>query len=421
MLAAACKRLPIKKKLLNYLYLCTFIFFSFVYDLKLWVIEVSDISFILFVVLFAIGSRNKKKERKILSFFKPVIISFNIFCIWCLITQLFACEYIDSANAVVNMFLKLVKWYVYSFVFLGMAYGYVRKSKSFQYMFYGVVIGLSLQFLVSVYATHFNHALLHAVPKGDNFGLMKLSVISSKNPHGNLIACYLIFLIQYYAKIKKNVLLIPITLLSLGLIGLLSRGAWISFVLGIILMIGTKKYRKTGITLIVFIMIIAMNVPLVINRLKPTESEKRRNTETGLRLELILNYVQNELNVNDIFVGKGYYARFYRSDMWPYGVHNHFIQIFWETGLIGLVLFLNIYLQLWKKMKQISSRETRKMMGIVLFVELFCLNSEIFLYSPMFLGAQIILTLYMIFYVMDIENVNNNKCVSNDKLLTAST
>jgi hypothetical protein len=52
--------------------------------------------------------------------------------------------------------------------------------------------------------------------------------------------------------------------------------------------------------------------------------------------------------VNAPVLGTGYFHRGGRSGIWPTGSHNHWIQMFLETGLIGGTLTLLILLRLWR-------------------------------------------------------------------------
>jgi hypothetical protein len=62
-----------------------------------------------------------------------------------------------------------------------------------------------------------------------------------------------------------------------------------------------------------------------------------------------------------------------------------FIQVLWETGAVGLFLFITMYYSVWKRIKKIQDEERKKMATVMFWVSVFSLMPGEFLYyGPIF-------------------------------------
>jgi O-antigen ligase len=361
------------------------------------VLEVSDFAISAIILLWFSRRWKPTAEKRLFRYFSPVIMPFCVFMTWALFTSFMAYEHVDS-DGLMGMFLRVIKMAAYMFIFWIMATESILKKRAHRYIFWGFVAGLALNglFIFGGYEGYGNIANVlnpesNVAMNEDNeyTGPQHHGGLGMANPLGSVLACYLIYLIALFLR-KKTVIVGGILLLLLySLVIGVSRGAWATFLFGLILFYGGSRYRIAGLLSLLIVLIIVSNAPIVQERLfTPQEG-----SYDGQRAEIAAIYLKRSLD--DPVFGKGFYSRFYRSDTPKSGTHNQYIQTLFETGFIGLLLYIFALMQMRKFVNRISDRSARKLLGVVFITQLFSVLSGEFWYGDSIFCAQIMLYIYI--------------------------
>ncbi len=193
--------------------------------------------------------------------------------------------------------------------------------------------------------------------------LRSYSVFPHPNIFGGYIVVLLFFLIyiflnKKYSNNKKVLLIISLTILFLSLITSFSRSAWLSFFIGLIIIFVFNLYKKNKESNLKLIKIFSLFLLITIifylifpNTIKSRLliNNEKENKSVVERVEYI-SQAKNIIKKNLLLgVGGGNYSSFnyIKDDIkqpgWYYQpVHNVYILIFTELGLIGILLFLTI-------------------------------------------------------------------------------
>lgn len=187
--------------------------------------------------------------------------------------------------------------------------------------------------------------------------------------HPNIFGGYLAISLLYiiYFSIKKKIynyksllidslLLITITLIFAGLIVSFSRSSWLAFIVGLIIIVLTtiikkQKNRTLNLAKIIFILII---IALLFYTLVPEIFQTRLDSEKRLESKSITERMEygkeaQYLIKNNFITGVGLgnytlanYQKINKNlPAWNFQpVHNIFLLIFSELGIIGFVLFI---------------------------------------------------------------------------------
>jgi O-antigen ligase len=355
-----------------------------------------------------------KKEKKVLKKFKGIIQVYWLFVGWCIITQLLAFDTVPF-NSLILMLLRTAKWILYSLVFLILITEFISGRNSIHYIFNGVVFGLALQGLLLMFGigAQSQEVMKYEEEQYEHVkGYYRKEAFGSQNPNvtGSLIACFLVFLIPGLIGNKKSnkqksfsksisyifPFIVIISLLFLLYSGL-SRGAMLTFAFGMLLIYANSRQRLALSVVIIVIGIYAYNSNSLRARIETRDKIMgQKDDRTGGRLEIPLKALSTAIDLRSYLIGSGFYGRFYNPEMWIDGTHNNYIQILWETGVIGLLLFLSIFYQLWKYMRKIPEVSLRIHILIMLLTLMFTILPGEFLYYGPYLCAQIILITYAI-------------------------
>lgn len=214
------------------------------------------------------------------------------------------------------------------------------------------------------------------------------------NIFGGFLAISLILGILFYIKLKneKNILkLLSLILLSVNFLALLttfSRSAWLGFLLSVILifiyilknkqfLLYSKITRIIIVFLAVFIIFFTGYTELLIPRLSTSSRlEKKSINERAIYINESKNVIKNNFILG---VGAGNYTEYLKEqninnkNLWEYQpVHNTFLLISSELGIIGISLFVGIFFYLFDNIRDIfREKKTEKIFILSSLIILF--------------------------------------------------
>ncbi len=181
----------------------------------------------------------------------------------------------------------------------------------------------------------------------------------------SMISIPLLFLIMNDNQESK---LLPLLSAGIGLIAFIltqTRGAWISFIVGIFFffLLNIKKYKGMWKLILISVIIIGLTVlifhNIIIERFsKGTETVYYRLHLIQSALEMVRKYPIFGIGPNIYaLVMKDYVPFFLTQERWI--VHNHYLLVWAELGTIGLIAFLivifSVFRYLWPSTKNDDS------------------------------------------------------------------
>jgi O-antigen ligase len=387
----------------NSVYFLSAILLAYTLKVNVWVLEAADFAMLAILITWFIRRRSINIEKRAWKQFKSIPIAFFVFIAWSIVTILLAYNEVDQISWM-NMLLRVVKQIVYSTLFWVMITEGLNGKTGYKYIFYGYIFGLfmnSVLILSGIEArtvcqeTH----VTVGMPVTEKYaeGLLKRrGGLTLENGAGSVAACLLILLIPLYLKKRSKIIGVAFISLMINLILGQSRGAWVTFIFGLVLLFGGSR-RRTGILLVIFFVAIgAYNSPIIMDRILTPQTVYNQDFYDGARIETFAFFLKKV--PEKPFAGKGYFGRFYRQDMNPSGAHNQYLQVLLETGAIGLVLYVFIFYQVYRFLKTVTGKEPRRLLMILLFTQLFSALSESFWYAGNIWGAQIMIFVYAMFY-----------------------
>lgn len=354
--------------------------------------EVADFAIAAIIILWFFRSRKPQAEKRLFRYFSPIIKPFIAFLVWALFTSLMAFAHVDSVG-LLSMVLKIIKLVAYMFIFWIMVTEGIRKRQAHRYIFAGFVCALALNAIFILRGIEGGGSVEnisssnYEAQQGDNAQIdtSRRGGLTSANPTGSIIACYLILLIAAFMRKKTVVVGVVIAMLLYELLVGQSRGAWVTFLFGLILFWGGSRYRVAGLMTLLIIIVFGSNLTIVRTRLF-TPQEGSYDGERG---EIALMYLKR-MN-EDPIMGKGFYGRFYRNDLAASGSHNQYLQVMIETGFVGIALYLYALGRMGKFIKNIPDTLARKLLVIIFATQLFSVLSGEFWYSGPVFCAQLML------------------------------
>lgn len=330
---------------LNFNKICIFLF-VFVY-IGLYYQEYIPIILCSYILLFLAFAYNVVRRRNII-YKKYVVICF-VFCIYSLFSALWAVSFDDSYNSAI----QLCKSSLVAVCFITL----IDSKENFKWALFALSLsGIVYAFLYLQNVDISSLSNRRITTEGNNEFLPNVNTVG-------LIVCFSFsyFIYKYFLN-KKRIFLIFAGLAFVITSVLGSRKSIISLFIAILLM--SLKLPKAAKVKIVFLLIVLLTLLFLYI---PTEylhfiSERLAH----------LNFFSSQLNVIDAsdeerfhmmeygiiycsespIIGKGYYSfsQLFRID---YGVamysHNNFIEAFVGGGIIGFVLYYNLYYLIVKR------------------------------------------------------------------------
>jgi O-antigen ligase len=133
------------------------------------------------------------------------------------------------------------------------------------------------------------------------------------------------------------------------------RGGWVAFVAGF----GYIAYKRTqAVKTLAILLILGLAslaayeaLPsfrsLVDVTLSPADNSASQSVDDGARISAWAQEVPKF--IDSPLLGTGFYHRGGNSGLWSTGSHNFFIQMFLETGMVGGILVISIFVLIWRQ------------------------------------------------------------------------
>lgn len=410
-------------ELKNVLYFLFFLPMSFTKDLGISVLELRDIFVILIILLWFSRRKRKKLFHKTMTKFSPVFRAFTLFMFWCSISICLSFFSLNSSTGVLMMFARQGKVILYSFC----CYIFVSESfyenKSHVFMLYGLAFGYAAHFLIPLFLADGNLTLVHT-NWGYKYEGMNFGETAWKNTTANFAALLLIFLFSNVVLSKSRSLVVLAAPVILLLYFLNSRSSWLVFTCGLFICICsyffslTSSVKKKAISqyskyylflLFLFLFLIAYGIysPVIKENLfvrglgiKENVTSVKGSQYIGLesRKSLPLQALQT-ISKKAYIIGEGYYSRFYSENVWRYGSHNSYVQFIWEIGIIGLLLFLNIFYRFWELSFSIPNIFVRNLLRVqIVMTMISALSGEFYSVADFFAFQFIFIFSFFILY-----------------------
>lgn len=397
------------------------------------VVELSDLITTGIITVWLFWRKPSKEGKMAYSFFKNLVNAYLIFMLWIVLTTSLTYFFIDNPVNVLLMYARIIKHAMYAFMIVIFILEFSRtKNNSCKYFFIGLALSLIVHVPIQVQDTASGPAKLEkALEKKGR--IVKASKYGIKNVNSNLSATFLIFIFSILFR-KKNIFLLALFILLIAAIYLsTSRSSWVMTFSGFLMLLlfsgkkrksikkQQKKIRKrlkTAVILsIVGITIFALNSDYIHRNLfesKYKDPITYEDSYTGGRYNLAKEGLKSILWY-DYLIGVGFYSRFYQGrDRYILGTHNTYVQILWEAGIVGLVLFLNIFYQLWLISKSLLRKTVfSSYFNVIMFVALLTGLSGEFYYGPMYFFAQFMLMIFAILYYDEIGDNRLHKILQS--------
>jgi putative inorganic carbon (HCO3(-)) transporter len=299
------------------------------------------------------------KERKIQFFKKYSIPLIGIF-LMCVLSMVQA---VDRSFSIYE-FVEIIKKYL---IFLYIA-NYLAETKNVRLIIYFLLFGLFLENIFVFIEVALRHPLnITAIGTRitNNFNPLKSSFYRASGTLGgaNGLAWYLgcvlpIPLALLFSKMKKKYKISVLILFVLGLLSLVftySRGGWIGFIIGAIIVSliyfrKLKSIRKMAF-LIMIIFLVGIGTTLMLYTSNPIKDRIVGDDRGSAYSRLLLMEVAIEMIKHNPLIGVGLnnytivdqeydFGVDKITDYYPVPVHNFYLQLAAEIGIISLLLLL---------------------------------------------------------------------------------
>lgn len=320
-------------------------------------LQISDYLIGPYIVLLvaAIGSGNQR-ERLLVHQLIPLML---VFIWWTVIaTLLIPLRYDYVTNSVLFFsLLKIAKLILYTVAGLltikALATTRAWLAYNWSLLAAGFVVGLNL----FITRNTFNELFLP--------GLV-VERAYQDNPISALVSILIIYflglrLIGYGSQRWQRLAVLVLSTMTIGTFLSNGRGGWVAAFVGLVYILYRLKLRRT--LLAVFI---GIGLVLLAYRIFPTFEEQIEKTfwperqylerydagiagiiDDGARLSLLRR--EGVKLVEAPILGRGFFHRGGESGLLWWGSHNFFAQIFLETGIVGGLLMLSIWWQMWRQ------------------------------------------------------------------------
>ena len=133
------------------------------------------------------------------------------------------------------------------------------------------------------------------------------------------------------------------------------RGGWLAFAAGFgyILWKRTQTVKTLAIIFIVCLVSVTAyetlpNFRFVVDlTLSPADDAPLQSVDDGARVSTWTHEAPNLINAP--VLGTGFYHRGGASGLWDSGSHNFFLQMFLETGVVGGILVISVFVLIWRQ------------------------------------------------------------------------
>lgn len=343
-------------------------FYNEIYD-SLGKISIAGVNFyfldILFVFSFvSLFLKNVKRKNFIILFSdKNLILAFLIFFAYPLVRFFIIKDNTDYLKNVINE----LRPYIYFACTIVLFNNSLRNLKSYvNFLKYLIFLVLIISFR-SIY-----FFLANVSTQGGGQELAGILVPSQSGTVSLFVVFILLFLFSFYINqknIPKGLIfeLIMIVLLASLFVGF-SRATWFGFIIGVLIILKKVEINRTrlnesiklliilGIAFVIVLGIVSVwskgkfsAVKIGQAKISDTFSRKGNFFERIYEYEYILTEIQKKP-----FLGSGlkavttYYAPYRTGGVERHFTHNAYLMVFWQLGIVGLLMFLYILVRLYK-------------------------------------------------------------------------
>jgi len=323
-----------------------------------FIISLHDIALAILVLLW-FYRMFVHKERKI-RLFK----NYSIPVLGILIMSLLSMAYAAYPMFSVYEFIEIVKM---ALVFLYLA-NYIVETGHIRFIVIFLMVGLFIEGTLVVMEAVMGHSLnitALGMRVRDDLAPIKSSFhrVSGTLGGANGLAWYLCSLLPvpftlFFLKTKKKLKMIILFIFLLGLLSLIltySRGGWIGFIIGVLIVLalhykGLRSVNKVVIP-IVFIAIVCSSTVLIVYTSNPIKARLTEEDRGSAYSRIMLMEVAFEMIKSNPIIGVGlnnYTEVHHNYDVgvdkitqyYPVPVHNVYLQLTAEIGIPGLLFFL---------------------------------------------------------------------------------
>jgi putative inorganic carbon (hco3(-)) transporter len=266
----------------------------------------------------------------------------------------------------------------------------IEDEVDIKWLMQGLLLGVLFQGLLGSYQSITGHTLglFFLGEQPQLAGVRSFGTIGNSNGYGMFLAATLpVALALLFLEIRRLYKTLAIVVLSAGFLGLifsLSRGAWLAFIVAFIIILvfasGRKRFNSQiafvwGGSMLMALLIITLSLrTLIINRLTSSEA----NSAALDRITLAEGAIAMIQDYPILGVGLNNYALWMpKYDPYDYAnqgkiviVHNAFLLVTAETGLVGLAAFLwflwSLFVQAWRVIKN-ARNDTVWFAGVAAF------------------------------------------------------
>lgn len=146
------------------------------------------------------------------------------------------------------------------------------------------------------------------------------------------------------------------------------RGGWLALIVGCGYIFWNKTRKTKAFAIVLFFSLIGVaayktlpNFKSLVNNTISSSDDSETYRVSGLDEGARVTTWAHEAPklINAPLLGTGFYHRSGPSGLWDTGSHNFFIQMFLETGVVGGVLVIMVFVVMWRQAVSATSRQAR--------------------------------------------------------------
>jgi O-antigen ligase len=338
---------------------------GFSYETPYGVLEVSDWVIVPFVLLLVIAPSIDHQQK--ISQVKLLLIGFLVWASLSTLSIHARYDYLDVIPVLLVCFVKLSKLalYVAAGVLISAKFIHARVRDQWFWSLLAAVVMLSAGLLMSI----------------DGQSTQVMDNVAGYKSYNSIIIS-MVILLSFIAGLwidnaasrkwrSAAIVVVGFALVSVILSASLTahgRGGWLALIVGCGY-IFWKKTRKTKAFAVVLLVSLAGSVAyktlpnfksLVDSTLSTpddTETYRVSRVDEGARVTTWMHEAPKLINAP--VLGTGFYHRGGPSGLWDTGSHNFFIQMFLETGVVGGVLVIMVFVIMWRQAGSAVSRQAK--------------------------------------------------------------
>jgi len=330
----------------------------------------------------------------------PILFVSIIFLLYTIISYLLRIDYVGTNFM---SFVKTAYWV------LGFLLVYILSYNGFiseRHLYYFIIPSVALFFLIIL--RDFSNVTLFRGSK---------EYFVSNNGYNLLRFFPYVFLIR-----KNSIKISLIFVIGMGVILSLKRGTMLAFIVAsvviyFILLFSKKeniRVSKVGL-LVVGIIVSAMfsyailsNLETILHRLQDLENIETAGSGRGRMYGLIINEMLFQSNVFRFFFGYGFLAtiQFFDTSIGhPIVAHSDLLELFYDYGLFGLLIFTAFFSSINKLRKNVKKQSYSHWLALTVWLIIISMSS---IYSVNLFSPEMIYSIFMVAYIQG-KNIRRHK------------